>query len=237
MPDMDRNLRRVLISIGVLAAVAGANKVSAARNAPPAQGVVSRFGTPLREITPEIRARGLRIDPSVSPKDRAWILAAVSHARPEAQRLVGEVDGLVDVTTSPGGEALPGGGRAIGVTNPGPNGFHITLNTALLDGDASFSRDVTVLHELGHVIDFSLIDHDLAARLDASIPTSGPCVSGDSISGACTAPEERFADTFAKWALRGAVSAAGAGYQIDAPLLDEWGAPLAILAAQAGQGR
>jgi hypothetical protein len=92
---------------------------------------------------------------------------------------------------------------------------------------------IVVLHELGHVIDFSLIPKELADQLDRSIPTSGACVSAEEVTGACAAPEERFADTFAKWALRGAVSAAGAGYQIDAPLLDEWGAPLAILAARA----
>ena len=51
-------------------------------------------------------------------------------------------------------------------------------------------------------------------------------------NGGCTALEERFADTFAKWALRGAVSLAGSGYGIPAPRLDEWGAPLAVLAAQ-----
>ncbi len=49
--------------------------------------------------------------------------------------------------------------------------------------------------------------------------------------GDCTAPEERFADTFAKWALRGAVSLAGAGYSVASPAsLEDWGAPLARLA-------
>jgi hypothetical protein len=197
-----------------------------------ADAAVTRFGTPVREITPEVRAAGLRIAPTVAPKDRAWILAAIAHARPEAQTLIGEVDGLVEITTRAGGEALPGG-RTVGVTKPVPNGFQIELNTAALDGDASFSRDIVVLHELGHVIDFSLISQELADQLDSAIPSSGPCLSEDQINGGCTAPEERFADTFAKWALRGAVSAAGAGYGIRAPLLDEWGQPLAILAAQA----
>ncbi|HEY6892052.1 MAG TPA: hypothetical protein VI300_29890, partial [Solirubrobacter sp.] len=50
-------------------------------------------------------------------------------------------------------------------------------------------------------------------------------------SGDCTAPAERFADTFAKWGLRGAVSAYGAGYGTLAPAsLESWGAPLASLA-------
>ena len=57
----------------------------------------------------------------------------------------------------------------------------------------------------------------------------GGCVTP--VHGDCTAPEERFADTFAKWALRGAVSAAGAGYGVASPAsLEDWGTPLATLA-------
>jgi hypothetical protein len=228
---MDRHVGRIIVSIGVLVAVFAADHFHRGRADAAA---LTRFGTPVREITPEIRAAGLRIGPGVAPKDRAWILAAIAHARPEAQQLIGEVDGLVDITTQPGGEALPGG-QAVGVTRPTPDGFQIELNTAALDGDASFSRDVVVLHELGHVIDFSLISQDLAKQLDSAIPSSGACPSEVKINGGCTAPEERFADTFAKWALRGAVSEAGAGYGIRAPLLDEWGQPLAVLAAQTGR--
>jgi len=230
---MDGALRGIIVSIGVtLAVVAGAGLWRSHHRADAA--ALTRFGSPVHEITPAVRAAGLRIAPTVTPKDRAWILAAIAHARPEAQRLIGEVDGLVEISTEQGGEALPGG-RAVAVTHPGPDGFRVVLDVAALDGDASFSRDVVVLHELGHVIDFSLISHDLADRLDRTIPTSGQCMSESQITGACTAPAERFADTFAKWALRGAVSAAGAGYGIGAPLLDEWAAPLAVLAAQAGQ--
>ena len=46
---------------------------------------------------------------------------------------------------------------------------------------------------------------ELRNQLAAQLPTSGACFTAD--TGDCTAPEERFADTFAKWALRGAVSA------------------------------
>ena len=43
--------------------------------------------------------------------------------------------------------------------------------------------------------------------------------------------EERFADTFAKWALNGAVSEVGAGYGIATPAsIEDWGAPLGRLA-------
>jgi hypothetical protein len=227
---MDGAARRFLtgLCVGVVL-IAGAALVRSQQRADAAE--VTRFGTPVRRITPEIRAAGLRIASTVAPKDRAWILAAIANARPEAQTLIGEVDGLVEITTRAGGETLPGG-QAVGVTRPAGDGFQIELNTAALDGDASFSRDIVVLHELGHVIDFTLISHELADRLDSAIPSSGACLSEVKINGGCTAPEERFADTFAKWALRGAVSAAGAGYGIRAPLLDDWGQPLAVLAVQ-----
>ena len=52
-------------------------------------------------------------------------------------------------------------------------------------------------------------------------------------TGACAAPAERFADTFAKWALRGSVSAVGAGYEVaNPPSLEDWGAPLAALSVK-----
>ena len=63
------------------------------------------------------------------------------------------------------------------------------------------------------------------------MPTSGVCPQG--IRGDCAQAQERFADTFAKWALRGAVSITGAGYSLAAPAsLEDWGAPLARLAIE-----
>jgi hypothetical protein len=86
---------------------------------------------------------------------------------------------------------------------------------------------MVVLHELGHVIDFALVPAALGAALDGQIPRSGPC--GLAID--CERPEERFADTFAKWALNGAVAEIGAGYGIAMPAsIEDWGAPLAQLA-------
>ena len=79
---------------------------------------------------------------------------------------------------------------------------------------------------LGHVIDFALVPAATNTRLDAQVPRGAPC--GAAID--CDLLEERFADTFAKWALNGAVSAVGAGYGIPAPAsIEDWGAPLAEL--------
>jgi hypothetical protein len=82
------------------------------------------------------------------------------------------------------------------------------------------------------VVDYRLVPDPLRRELDAGIPRPGVCTEAEGPFGACAVVEERFADTFAKWALRGAASLAGSGYQIPAPpSLEDWGAPLGRLAA------
>jgi hypothetical protein len=176
-------------------------------------------------ITPEIRAAGLRFAPDVTAADRTWILEAIARSRPEAQRLVAEVDGMVTFTTA-------GSDVAMGITRPLPDGFRVWLNIARLDGSRRLDRDVTVMHELGHVIDFALIPAALDRTLDDGIPRGGTCAQQNGVVyGNCAPAEERVADTFAKWALGGSVSAVGAGYAIaNPPSLDDWGLPLVTLA-------
>ena len=170
------------------------------------------------EIGDKARAAGLEFTPGVTPADRAWILESVTRARPEAARLIAEVDGLVVVGT------FAAGGSTLGVTRGHERGFTVDLNVAYLNGERVADRATVVLHELGHVIDFALVSAATNARLDAGIPRAGPC--GQAVD--CDRPEERFADTFAKWALGGAVSEVGAGYGIPVPAsIEDWGAPLA----------
>jgi hypothetical protein len=173
------------------------------------------------DITEEARAGGLRFTAGMAPGDREWVAAALSRARPEAARLIAEVDGLVVVGT------YADGGPTLGVTRGDPTGFTVDFNVAALNGDAAADRATVALHELGHVIDLALVPAAMNALLDAQIPHGGPC--GAAID--CDRPEERFADTFAKWALNGAVSELGAGYGIAMPAsLEDWGLPLARLA-------
>jgi hypothetical protein len=172
------------------------------------------------KITAAARAAGLRFGADVAPADREWIVAAIARARPEAARLIGEVDGLVSVGTTVEDGAL-------GVTRGGPHGFEVGFDMARLNNDRVMDRATVALHELGHVIDFALVPAAANAKLDAQIPHGGPC--GPAID--CELVEERFADTFAKWALNGAVSEVGAGYGIPMPAsIESWGAPLAELA-------
>jgi hypothetical protein len=179
------------------------------------------------EITPEIRAGGLRFAAGVPERDRAWILAAVAAARPEARALIDEIDGLVEV------RAHSGEGDTIGWAQSGPRGAVISLDTGALNGDRALDRGAVVLHELAHVIDYVLVPDALVDALDGGIPRGGACQPGSEPMGACALVEERFADTFAKWALRGAVSLAGSGYGIPTPpSLEDWGAPLGRLAVE-----
>jgi hypothetical protein len=110
----------------------------------------------------------------------------------------------------------------------------VSLDVTKLDGDRAIDRNVVVLHELGHVVDFLLLPDETIKQLDAGIPQVGTCDSwAAEPTGACTAIQERFADTFAKWALGGRYSLAGSGYGIPMPAsIEDWGQPLGLLAAR-----
>ena len=207
-----------------LIAVCAAAALLAAR----VQGGAGLAATGGPEIDAETRAAALSFAPGVKPRDRAWILAAVATARPEAQRLIAEVDGLIEIRTD-----LPQG-EAIGLAEMRPGQSVVSFDVRTLNGERAFDRNVVVLHELGHVIDYQLVSDELVQQLDQQIPRVGDCGGATLLpTGACTAVQERFADTFAKWALRGRISLAGSGYGIPAPSsIEDWGAPLGLLAAK-----
>jgi hypothetical protein len=208
-----------LIVIVVAGGIAFALAQHVVRDRMQADGRLTTFDGDTVEITGSARAAGLRFGAGVPPPARAWTRAAIARARPEAARLIAEVDGLVRI-----GTAVEDG--ALGITRSGPRGFTVDLDVARLDHDRVMDRATVVLHELGHVIDFALVPAALNATLDEQIPRGGPC--GLAID--CELAAERFADTFAKWALNGAVSEVGAGYGIAMPAsLEGWGAPLAEL--------
>ncbi len=193
-----------------------------------AAGDAEASGMP--RITAAQRAAAARYAATVPPGDRQWIEAAIAAARPEAQRLIAEVDGLVEYQVHRGDPL----GVTRSVVSPDGARFEISFDVASLDGDRGQDRSVTVLHEYGHAIDLALVPQALNDALEAGIPRTGACGNyGGALTGSCAAPPERFADTFAKWALRGSVSAVGAGYEVaNPPSLESWGAPLAALSNQ-----
>ena len=178
-------------------------------------------------ITAAQRDAGARFSADVPQGDRAWILAGIAADRPEAQRLIAEVDGLVEYRVHRGDPL----GFTQSHVGPGGADFVISFDVSSLDGLRRQDRAVTVLHEYGHVVDQALVRQETNDQLEAGIPRTGACGNfGGALTGGCAVPEERFADTFAKWALRGGVSAVGAGYEAaNPPSLEDWGAPLSAL--------
>jgi hypothetical protein len=178
-------------------------------------------------VDPATRAASFRWDTTVKAKDKRWIQAAIDEARPEARQLIDDVDGMVILGTY----AQPGAPE-VGMMRPtGEHQYQVVFNLAYLNGDRKIDRTTTVLHELGHVIDDAVVPEELRDDLAAQLPSTGGCITP--VHGDCTQPAERFADTFAKWALRGAVSVAGAGYGVATPAsLEDWGTPLANLAIE-----
>src|SRR3954451_19522497 len=125
-----RTLRFVVVGVVILLAIGG--KVTATRG--------SKANEFKHELTPEARAAGLTFAPGVAPGDQQWVLAAIAQARPEAQQLIGAVDGLVTIGTV----NLPGA-PFVGVAQPGSH--DIQLNIAYLDGERKQDRSTAVLHE------------------------------------------------------------------------------------------
>ena len=197
---------RLLVAVLLAACLAGALRASRPASAGPGTDRLAEVdgaryrmpgaassGAGGRALPADVERAGLTFDPGVAPADRAAVLAAVAGARPEARRLIGLVDGLVDVSVGPAG---PG---AVGVTHVGGARYEMTLDLARVSAELG-PRGVTrlVLHELGHVVDHALLPDELVARLDAGIPGGWGCEQG--MTGACTDREERFAESFAKWA-------------------------------------
>ena len=179
-------------------------------------------------VSAEERAASAHFAPGVPAMDRAWIEAAVASARPEAQRLIAEVDGLVEYQVHQG-DPFAVTHSSVGSQDAS---FVLSFDVASLDRTRRQDRAAAVLHEYGHVVDIALVPPATNVTLEAAIPRTGSCANWNgSLTGACAEPAERFADTFAKWALRGRFSVVGAGYAVAAPpSLEDWGAPLGVLA-------
>lgn len=167
---------------------------------------------------------GFHFAPGVIAGDRQAVEAAVAAADPQARRLIGLVDGLVDISV---GNAGPG---AAGVTAPRGKRYDVVLDLAGV-GSRLGPRGVSrlVLHELGHVIDDVLVPPGLKQRLDDGIPRGWGCEEG--VTGSCAIREERFAESFAKWAMNDIGADINIGYKVPPPRLTlaEWARPLTRL--------
>lgn len=186
------------------------------------QGAAS-MGRKVGHITRAERADTFHFAPDVAEYDRQVVRTAVSHAKPDARRLIDAVDGLVDLDVA---ETEAG---SVGTTQMVGDRFKVVLNlgaAARASGQRAIDR--LVLHELGHVVDGALVPDDLRDRMVAEVPRPYGCL--DAESGSCAAPVEVFAESFAKWATGDIGVDLNLGYAVPPPAdLQSWGAPLSAL--------
>src|SRR5215211_8741533 len=143
------------------------------------------IGDGLSPDTPRItgaqRDATARYADAVPQRDREWIEAAVASARPEAQRLIAEVDGLVEY------QVHQGDPFAVTRSSVGPRGasFVLSFDVASLDRTRRQDRAGAVLHEYGHVVDIALVPPATNETLEAAIPRTGSCANWNgSLTGA-----------------------------------------------------
>ncbi len=181
-------------------------------------------GRTVGQISAQERAATFTFDPGLAPADRDAFLSAIAHARPEAQALIGAIDGLVDVHIAQTAAGTVGTTQSVG------DRYNVSVNLGIVSrryGQRGIDR--TVLHELGHVVDFALVPPALDTQLDAAIPQGYGCDTQN--SGGCASVTERFAESFAKWATGDIGVDLYLGYKVPPPDdLAAWGAPLAKLA-------
>jgi hypothetical protein len=168
--------------------------------------------------------RPLQFGPMTAPADSEAVLAAVAAGRPEARRLIGLVAGITTITVGSVGHGIAGGAR------PLPGGrYEVRLDLSGVNarhGARGIAR--VTWHELAHVVDDALVTGVLERTLDAAVPRGWGCDQGG--SGACASREERFAESFAKWATGDIGVDVYLGYRVPPPhSVGTWGAPLAEL--------
>lgn len=183
-------------------------------------GVLALRQSALRSAPPVERRAGLTFDASVDAPSRALVESALATARPEARRLIYDIAGLVDIRVE-----RPDN-RALGYAQPRRDGrYTVVLDLGLAQRTGTRGATRLVLHELGHVVDFELVPDDLARTLDAGIP---PTLASQQ-AGFPAEREERFAETFAKWAMGNDLGAnLYIGYAIPPPTsgFDAWASRL-----------
>lgn len=174
----------------------------------------------------ERHAGTFRFAPGTSIDERRIFFTAVASARSDARRLVDLVDGLVTVRFEP-----PPGASAIGLTRFNGKDYEVIIDLGAVIGRYGVREaNAIVLHELGHVVDIALVPDELVAELDRDIPIGENCDRDGPAVGACAPIEERFADTFSKWAMDDLGVNLASGYRILPPVpLGRWGRPLARL--------
>jgi hypothetical protein len=175
-------------------------------------------------LSADERAATFTFDPGTPAADRQAFVEAVAASTPQARRLVALVDGVTTVRIA---RTPP---DALGITSDTDDGWLVEVDMARvlrISGGRGLNR--VVLHELGHVIDRAVVPDAVMAPMIDAIPTGFGCEDG--LTGACAPGEERFAETFAKWATGDIGVDLPMGYKVPPPSvpLEAWARPLAAL--------
>lgn len=163
-----------------------------------------------------VAARSFRFEPAVSAAQRRAFVAAVRADSTAAQALLGVLDGFTTIGLLPADS--PYGGLA---TEAGDGRFLVQILPSVLSGPAA-DRDFVINHELGHVVRFAAIGGRDLEAIDALVTAGSRCVAYDAATpdaapaDGCADAEERFATTFARWALKLRVPA-GSGSDVPSP--------------------
>jgi hypothetical protein len=224
--------RALLLPLAVFAlAAAGAWIVGAgARSHPTVDGEVDGARYRLTAVAAR-EARVARLPPpgplrfaaGIAPGDEQVVREAIASSRPEARRLVELVAGIVTIRLGRPDDDVAGQMRRTA------GGYEVVLDLGGVYRSAGL-RGVRrlVLHELAHVVDSALVPSGLERRLDAATPAGVGCENG--LGGGCAVREERFAESFAKWASGDIGDGLYLGYSVPPPTsMSAWGAPLAAL--------
>ena len=217
-----RSALPTLVAIALIVAVVAVLAKGSA--APPALGDGGSDGARYGTSAALPASTELRFDPQIAEGDREIVRQVIAAARPEARRLVERVAGLVTISLGQPGET------SVGSAGPTADGYAVILDLGGVyrnNGMRGVRR--LVLHELAHVVDHALVPSALERKLDDATPPGIGCDGG--LSGGCAVREERFAESFAKWATGDIGNDVYLGYRVPPPKsLSGWGAPLAALA-------
>lgn len=193
-----RPAERLVAKPGVVKLIPGTNRAANAldvdaavgsdfdlsRRAPQTGSEIRRH----RRLTAQQLARGFRFAPTLTKKERRRLDRIVSFAGPGAKRLISAVDGLTILTVESLHPSILGAARRL---EHGRYRIQITPRELRPPrGSTAF----TLLHELGHVVDYAVVPNHVRDRLARQYPCiryrPNPCGLA-----------ERFADGFAVWAI------------------------------------
>lgn len=202
-------------SLGVFDNVAGIPYASTLRVTARGISPSPTFTTPAEPAS--LSRRSWRFDSSMSRRDRSAFLAAVADARPEARTIFRQ---FAPFTVIHAGQLARTSGELGQAQTPVNGLFKVTFDMSVFTASRA-ERDELILHELGHITQFSGLSDAASKAIGRLHVYQGRCSSNPYISygeqGPCAPNVEWFADSFSKWSLRETHFRSDIGYHVLPP--------------------